>query len=257
MVSALSSETYVRIEERNTGENLNNIYFLRLNYFLNPVTTLQGFQFVQQDIFLFENNPDYSFRFRFNQRKGLSQFSSGGERNYSRERSIRSRFQISNEVSNQTDIIVGDDNAVSSSAINPQRQIQSTSLVTDFSYRPEQNLEIGFKITTSQAQDYFAASPVSASFNGQTLRTVFGFLGNGQFRFDVSREEVLLSGNKATYSIPYELTSGRDIGKNYLWSVSSEYRLGGNVQFSLQYNGRTTSRSTVIHTGTMEVKAYF
>ena len=257
VLSAVSSETYFRIEERNTGKDINDIYFLRLRHFLNPATTLQGFQFIQQDIFIFENNPDYSFRFRFNQRKGLSQFSTGGERNYSRERSIRTRFQLSNDVSNQTDIIIGDDNAVSSSNINPQRQIQSTSLITDFSYRPEQNLEIGFTITTSQAQDFFTPSPVSASFNGQSVRTVIGFLGNGQLRFDVSREEVLLSGNKPDYSVPYELTSGRDIGKNFLWNVSSEYRLGGNVQFSLHYNGRTTSRSTVIHTGTMEVKAYF
>ncbi len=257
ILTTISTETYLRLEERSSEPNTERIYLLDFNHFLNPATTLMGFQFIQQDLFLFENNPEYSFRFRFNQRKGLSQFSSGTENNYSRERSLRTRFQISNEVSNQTDVIFKEDNALSSSVINRSRQIFNSAVISDFSYRPEQNLEVGMKIETSQADDLFPAQPVTASFNGQTIRTVIAFQGNGQVRVEFSREEVLLQNQSPTYSAPFELTSGRDLGKNYLWSAASEYKIGGNVQFSLQYNGRTTSRSNVVHTGRMEVRAFF
>lgn len=256
-VAAFSSETFLRLEERSTETDIRQIYLLNLNRFLRPATTQYGFQFLQQDLHLFENRPEYSFRFRFNQRKGLSQYSSGTEKNYTRERSLRSRFQISNEVANQTDVVLKNDNAISSSLINQQRQITSTGLTTDFSYRPEQYLEIGFKIETTQSEDKSISGNVLADFNGQTVRSVLAFQGNGQIRLEATREEILISNAPAGYSIPFELSSGRDLGKQYLWSVTSEYKLGNNVQFSLQYSGRTTSRSNVIHTGRMEVRAFF
>ncbi|MFA6439463.1 MAG: hypothetical protein WCX28_09160 [Bacteriovoracaceae bacterium] len=257
MVTNVSTETFFRMEERSTESNITKIYFLDMDAFLNPVTTLMGYQFIQQDLFLFEYHPEYSFRFRFNQRKGLNQFASGNERNYSRERSLRSRIQLANDISNQTDIIVKDDIAVSSSQINRSRSIASIALVTDLSYRPESHIEIGLKIETSQGDDYAGPSPVTANFNGQALRFVYGFLGNGQVRSEFSREEVILQNRSVGYNPPYELTTGRDIGKNYLWNLTSEYRMGGNVQFSLHYSGRTTVTSSVVHTGRMEVRAFF
>ncbi len=257
LLTVISTETYLRLEERSTEPDIRKIYLLDFSSFLHPVTTQLGYQYIQQDMYLFEYNPDYSFRFRFNQRNGLSQFASGVERNYSRERSVRSRLQVSNEISNQTDVIFKSDNAVSSSLINRSRQIDHTTLSTDLAYRPETNIEIGFVIATSQAEDRAGSSVVLADFNGQTVRLIYGFIGNGQIRTEFSREEVIIGNQPAGYAIPYELTSGRDFGKNYLWTVSSDYRIAGNMQFSLQYSGRTTSRSTVVHTGRMEVRAYF
>ncbi len=256
-MTTISTETFFRVEERSQETDTRKIYLLDLNYFLRPTSTLFGFQFIQQDLFFFENNPEYSFRFRFNQRNGLSQYASGNEKNYSREQSLRSRFQIANDILNQTDIILKNDNAVSSSLINQSRQISTVGLITDLSYRPETNVELGIAIETSQAEDLYTSKLITSDFNGQTIRIIYGFIGNGQIRSEVSREEIVIGSLPAGYSAPYELTSGRDFGKNYLWSVSSEYKMGGNVQFSLQYSGRTTSRSIVIHTGRMEVKAFF
>lgn len=256
-INILSSETYVRLEERSTEQDIRQIYLLNLNRFLRQTTTQYGFQFVQQDFHLFENKPEYSFRFRFNQRKGLSQYSSGAEKNYTRERSFRSRFQLTNDVANQTDVILKNDNVISSSHINQQRQISSLLLVTDFSYRPRQNVEFGFKIETSNAEDNIVPQIVTANFNSQALRTVIGIQGSGQLRVEFSREEILLGQLPQNYSIPFELTGGRDIGRQYLWSAVADYKAGNNVLFSLQYSGRTTSRSSIVHTGKMEVRAFF
>ena len=256
-IAALSSETYVRMEERSTETDIRQIYLLNFNRFLRPATTQYGYQFLQEDLHFYENRPEYSFRLRFNQRKGLSQYASGAEKNYTRERSLRARFQISNQVTNQTDAILKNDNALSSSLINQQRHISSAGLVSDFSYRPEQNLEFGFKIETMQSEDRLSSGVVLADFNGQTVRSVFSFQGNGQLRIEAAREEVIVSNAPAMYSIPFELSSGRDLGKQYLWSATSEYKVGDNVQFSLQYSGRTTNRANVIHTGRMEVRAFF
>ncbi len=237
VLASISAETYFRLEERSTESEVSRIYLLNMSSFLNRRTTQLGTQFFQQDLFLFETEPEYSFRFRFNQRRALSQFASGVEQNFARERSLRARFQLSDDISNQTDLIVKDDNAVSSSSINQSRTIGSTNLSTDLSYRPERNIEIGIQIETSQSLDRSPLAPVTCDFNGQTIRVVYGFLGNGQLRSEFAREEIILSQSVPGYTVPYELTAGRDLGKNFLWSTGAEYRLAGNVQFSLQYSG--------------------
>jgi hypothetical protein len=255
--NTLSSESFFRLEEKSTEQNFEKIYLLDHRYFLHPSTTLYGLQFMQHDLFLFENKSEYSFRFRFNQKVGLSRYSSGTEKNYSRERSVRSRFLVSNELFNQTDITWKDDNAITSSMLNQTRQIGTVALVSDISYKPETFVELGFKIETSQSTDRPGAVPVIADYNGQTLRLVYGFRGNGQIRSDVAREEVVIQSQPVNYSLPYELTSGREIGKQYLWSIASEYRFTGNIQFSAQYNGRTTRSIGIIHTGKVELRAFF
>lgn len=256
-IAALSTETYIRIEERSSEPNIKKIYLLDQRSLLNPTTTIYGVQFLQQDLFLFENSPISSFRFRYNQRNALSQYSSGLERNYSRERSIRSRVRVSTDISNETEVMYRNDNAVSSSLLNQTRQITSMVLSTDLTYRPAINSELGIKLETGQAEDKPFLLPVISDFNAQTLRYVYGFQGNGQIRAEIAREEIRLSNNPVGYTIPYELTGGRDSGQNFLWSIGSDYRFGGNIQFSLQYYGRTTSNKTVVHNGKMEVRAYF
>jgi hypothetical protein len=99
-------------------------------------------------------------------------------------------------------------------------------------------------------------SSVDADFNAQTIRTVIAFRGNGQLRFEFSREETHITMMPANYTVPYELTEGRDISKIILWSVSSEYKISGNVNFSFYYSGRT-SKSQIIHNGRLEVRAFF
>ncbi|MHB1049762.1 MAG: hypothetical protein ACYC09_06770 [Bacteroidota bacterium] len=255
--NTVSSESFFRLEEKSTVQNFEKIYLLDHRYFLHPTTTLYGLQFMQHDLFLFENKSAYSFRVRYNQKVGLSRYSSGTEKNYSRERSLRSRFLVSNDLFNQTDIVWKDDNAITSSLLNQSRQIGTIAVITDISYKPETFIELGFKLETSQSTDRPGALPVIADYNGQSFRIVYGFRGNGQIRSDFSREEVVVQSQPVNYSIPYELTSGRETGKQFLWSIASEYRFTGNIQFSAQYNGRTTRSAGIIHTGRMEVRAFF
>ena len=76
-LSALSTESYVKIEEKSSDPQTSQIYLLHLSHFLDPSTTILGSQLIQQDLFLFENRPDFSFRFRFLQQDGAGQYSTG------------------------------------------------------------------------------------------------------------------------------------------------------------------------------------
>ena len=255
--SIITTESYMKIEEKSTDPQTNQIYFLNLDHFLSPATTLLGSQLIQQDLFLFENRSDLSFRFRFLQQDGGGQYSTGYEQTYNRERSVRIRWQLVSEISNQIDYANKQDNLAASLASGRSQVIGSDDLISDYAYRPEQNIEVGFKIEASRSEDDYPVVPIIASLNAQSLRTILSFRGSGQMRIDFSREELSLENNAAGAVVPFDLTAGRVQGKTFLWDVSFDYRLSGNLQSSLQYNGRSEQSHTPVHTAKAEVRAFF
>ena len=259
VLKAVSTETYVRVEENSSDQNTRHIYLMNFRYFQNDSTTIAGSSQVQQDLFLFENDPSLSFRFRYNQTDGFVQLVSSGERSFLREQSVRIRSQMSAEIGNQTDFANKIDRVNSSVPSSRERNITSNSLTSDFSYRPEIQWEIGFNFSVSRAVDNFNMGNTTADINGQGIRVTYGLLGAGQLHSEFSREEVSVSNIRPDpiRGIPFELTNGDAIGKNYLWQLAFDYRINQNMQVSLQYNGRSEGGRPPVHLARAEARAFF
>lgn len=254
-LKAISTETLWRIEENSKDTKYSNIYLLRLSTFQNEATTIRGSNLFQQDFFLFENETDFSLRFRYSQRTNLNEFSGGFERGYFRERSIRIKFKMVEEINNQTDLTNTDDNLTSQKNSNRVRKINGNFITSDFSYRPVRTIEVGFKIRVGRNEDKFPIQPTIIDFNGQALRLNVSFLGTGRLRIELERNELL--SNIQQNFLPFELTGGNQIGKNYYWRINFDYKLSSNLQSTLSYDGRLQGSSRPIHTMRAEARAYF
>jgi hypothetical protein len=59
-------------------------------------------------------------------------------------------------------------------------------------------------------------------------------------------------------ALPYQLTDGYGIGVTWVGNIGADYRIGANVQLSVNYNGRAQPPTDrVVHTGTAEVRVLF
>jgi hypothetical protein len=255
IVSPISSETYWRIEENSRETAYGNIYLLKLSTFQNENTTIRGSNYLQQDFFLFENDQELSFRFRFTERTALNQFSNGFERYFNRERSLRIKFKMIKEISNQTDIVNQVDNVSAQVNSNRVREINSNNVISEFSYRPDKNIEVGFRIKAGRSEDTHPVRPTVIDLNSQLIRFNLSFLGTGRLRIEIERNE--LTSNTTENSIPYELTNGNQIGKNYYWRLNFDYKLSSFLQTTVSYDGRVQGASKVVHTARAEARAYF
>jgi hypothetical protein len=251
--SKLTSESNFRIEEKNSSPNTNDIYFLRLNKFLSD-STITGNQQQTHDIFWNENDDKLSLRFRFQQRKSLSQLATSIERGYHRERSIRLRIQLDEEISNQTDFTNINDKLSSTVTNNRVRDIIGNSFTTDFSYRPKQQFEFGLKLELSQTTNN-KPQTIIADMNSQSSRFTYSFENKGQMRIEFTREEILLSKNLIDF--PYQLTNGNVAGISWLWKVAYDYQITNYLQSSASYDGRKEGTRDVVHAARAEVKAIF
>ncbi len=255
ILNALSTETLWRIEENSKDNNYSNIYLLKLSTFQREETTIRGSNLIQQDIFIFENQQDLSFRLRFTERKSLNEFNSGFERGFYQEKSLRIKFRMIQEVTNQTDLSNIKDNLSTPSFSNRARRISSNFITSDFSYKPSRIMEIGFRLRTGRSEDGFPQTKTIVDINSQSMRFNLSFLGTGRLRIEVERNE--LSATTSVNQIPFEITAGNLLGKNFLWRFNFDYRLSANLQMSLNYEGRSQSKSKTIHQARAEARAFF
>ena len=255
ILKPLSTETVWRIEEITREEDFSKIYSLSLEYFQVEGNTIRGTNFFQQDIFINENSQDLSFRFRFTQNKRMSEFNSGIERGYNRERSLRIRFRMIKEFSNQTDVVNINNNNSSEQTLSRNFAITDNNITSDFSYRPDRNLEVGFILKVGRSEDNYPELPTIIDLNSQRLRFNLSFTGIGRLRIEIERVELIT--NTTEVFIPFELTGGNQLGKNYFGRVNFDYRIASFLQITLDYNGRLQGAGRVIHTARAEARAYF
>jgi long-subunit fatty acid transport protein len=55
----------------------------------------------------------------------------------------------------------------------------------------------------------------------------------------------------------YEMLNGLQTGDNFTWGASLQRNIGAGVQLNMSYEGRKSSNVNVVHTGNMQVRAYF
>ena len=255
ILKPLSSETVWRIEENTRETDFSKIYFLHLSDFQVEGKTINGSNYIQQDLFINENNQELSFRFRFTQNKRMNEYYNGVERGYNRERSLRIRFRMIKEMSNQTDITNITDNAIAPVSSTRSRTIADNNIVSDFSYRPESTIEVGFKIKVGRSEDDYPVNPTIIDLNSQSLRFNLSFAGKGRLRIELERDELIA--NTTENVLPFELTGGNQVGKNYFWRLNFDYRVASFLQTTVNYEGRLQGQGRVIHTAQAEARAYF
>ncbi len=259
VLSALSSETVARIEENSTEPDAKQIYLLHLSKFQNDSTTISGTNLFTQDLYLFEADPTFSVRFRFNQRHGLLRLVGSTERTFSDERGIRVRTQLVKEIGNQTEFTNKVDQLFSSADSPEQRDLLSNALKTEFSYRPYSEWEIAFGTGISEVTNRFAGSNAVADLNDQFVRLTYSMLAMGQLRSEIQREEVRIArqGSVAPSEYPFEFTNGEVVGTTMLWNLAFDYRISQYVQVTVNYDGRSEGGRPAVHTARAEARAFF
>ena len=255
ILEPLSTETSWRIEEITRETDLSKIYLMQLSYFQQVGTTIRGANFFQQDVFINENRQDLSFRFRYSQRIAMSEFNTGVENGYNRERSLRIRFRMIKEISNQTDFVNTTDDVSAPQPSTRNRQILDNNITTDFSYRPISFVEVGFKLKVGKSEDTFPDSPTIIDLNSQIVRLNLSFAQTGRLRIEMERTELIA--NTLDNIIPFEMLNGNQLGKNYFWRLNFDYRVASFLQTTISYDGRWQGKGRVVHTARAEARAYF
>jgi hypothetical protein len=115
-------------------------------------------------------------------------------------------------------------------------------------------LSIGGKYTEKSNQVELGGEKAYLGELNTELR--FNQADNGSFQAGFKTIQINYNGNSNS-ALGFEMLEGLKTGVNYTWNVGYQRSISKNLQLSLQYNGRKSENTRTIHSGGMEVRAFF
>ncbi len=115
---------------------------------------------------------------------------------------------------------------------------------------------IGSYERKNRVNEFSEISNESAITQSYTGELTWNQAGKGSVRASFSFLDIDFVGDPATY-LGYILLDGLQPGNNQTWQLTIQQRLSKGMQLSLLYNGRNSENTSVIHTGSVQVTAFF
>jgi len=67
----------------------------------------------------------------------------------------------------------------------------------------------------------------------------------------------MLFDGSSNSSVGYEMLEGLLPGNNLTWQLSFQHQLANGLQINLSYNGRAAEDAKTVHTGGVQLRAFF
>ncbi|MEN9742518.1 MAG: hypothetical protein RLZZ65_323 [Bacteroidota bacterium] len=255
VLSKFSNQTKIRIQRKLNEANLAQ--------WANPFATqisdaalLFANAQISNSLFFNRNAKVFSAEYNWTQSQNKTLLANGQDARGVQKNSLNMRWNISENLALETtlsqgtqsafaDYTSGRNYALNSKEIKPQLIYQQGSKVRFnliAGLTQKQNNPI-YGAETSLARSVDLAWKVNhteqSSITGNLKYIYFDFNGNIQS------------------AVAYEMLEGLRAGANWTWSLNFQKTLGKNLQLNLHYNGRAANGQRVIHTGGLELRAYF
>ncbi|MEM6643686.1 MAG: hypothetical protein AAF616_11960 [Bacteroidota bacterium] len=135
--------------------------------------------------------------------------------------------------------------------------IQTTSYKPQLIWQPDQYLRIvGSYERKGRVNDFSEVTNEQSIYQSYTGELTWNQANKGAIRATLSLISIDFDGDPASY-LGYLLLDGLRPGSNQTWQVNVQRKLSKGMQLSLVYNGRNSADAKAIHTGSMQVTAFF
>lgn len=249
LVRQLTSESNFAVDEESKTPDPYKLYLLYLPAFRSD-STLYGNSSFRQDLFYRRNDRNFNLRFRFNDYRSLNnRLITAGERTVRDDFSLQLWKSLSSQLSMQAAAAHSTEKRWLSAI--PDRDLSINSLENVFIQQVSRPLEIRLGLKIEKSQD--AIDNISASSYSLHPQADYSLFNKGRITVESTYTEVVSDAE----TLPYEMTSGKGVGSNYEWSARASYKIGNNLNLTLNYNGESKIGRPVIHTGKMELRAFF
>jgi hypothetical protein len=265
LVKALKSISFfsrLRVEELSREPDIWQLYLLNFQKFHNQISTLRGTYSIDQDIYIFERNPNFGITLRSRYRDDLSnEFVDSGfnETRTNWDRSISWRQSIfakklSQEIEYQLNSVMRNVASIPSRS----RDILGNIFGYILNYRPIYAWQIQTRFELGFQEDKAPLNQLKVRYFEFRPQLNYAIAGRARAQANLSLLEVKTLNNPFNQPLPFEMAKGKREGISYLWNIRFEYFITGNITTTFNFSGRRDSGALrTIYLGQAEVRAFF
>lgn len=253
-VSRFSNQTIYKINRKtNYEENLK-----ALNPFLYSIadTSLVAMSTSFRNTFYFNKTSSvFGATYSYQENGSKILLSNGFDSRLHTFHDLRLRWNISKVYNLRVNGLIGRKKSASDYTTGRDYAIDYFEIEPAFSYQPGTAFRIGItgKYTEKSNQSTLQETAILRNI-GLELRLNQAQKGSfsGQLNF------IVITYNGSTNSaLAFEMLEGLKPGNNVTWGLSYQRKVAQNLQLNFTYNGRKSENNNAIHSGGMELRAFF
>lgn len=121
------------------------------------------------------------------------------------------------------------------------------------SYQPSTSFRLTYETRISSKLNVTSEKAVIQEYG---MKVKYNRSEKGSFQAAFAYVKIKFNG-ESNSSLGYEMLESLKAGNNFTWSAGYQHSISKNLQLSIQYSARKTEGNKIIHTGGMEVRAFF
>jgi hypothetical protein len=252
-ISFFSNQLSYQVSQKSTNENL----LESLNPFNHSLSSDQIITTNQsiRNIFSFKNSSSrIGIDYIYQQNSNKYLLTNGFDYKEKELHGLRLRWQFLSDFTLQNFSEKGEKDYRSEFFSSKNYSISSLSNELALHYSPgfQTKIELRYKYTSkenllSTEQSY--NHTIGAELN-------YGITGKGNLQLKGNYLKIQFNASENT-SLAYEMLEGLKQGNNATWNIGYQQKFAGNIELTMFYNGRYSENLNVIHTGSLQLRAYF
>lgn len=253
-----STVTNFRVAQKKSAGNELGTYLVNLRNVFGDTSLLDAQYTLRQDLYFFRNDPVGDLKFSYGDNKSKLFLVSGDETRSLRYWGTEQRLNFGKSMSFEDEAQIG--NKRSAAAKFDSRSFD----IAFWEVKPRLNFQISrkFRLTTGYEFKHKFNTNDSLVRNATVNlhKLTFDAKWNLKERNNIFAKVELVSvgqtGN-ASFSAEYELRESLQPGLNAIWQVFSTIYLSKTLELSITYDGRAAEDKKTLHTGRVQLKAFF
>ena len=229
-----------------------------INPFANTLDTslLSLASLIKNTLFFNRSHSVFGFDINYQDNKTRSYLTNGIETRERNEKGINIRWNFSHEWSLNANLNTGYRSLSSQFFSSNNYDYNYNEFKPKLIYQPTSNFRASFNYSYFEGfnKDVYGGQKGYISELGAEGRYNITQVGVLNIRY--SYYEVNYNG-EASGNLAYDMLQGFIVGKNQLWNISLQQRIGQSLQLNINYDGRQSGNADVIHLGRMEDRYLF
>lgn len=207
-------------------------------------------------MFFNRREPRFGFDVGYNKFQNKQLLSGGFEKRDNESWSVNIRSNIKREFSinvqlknggtgNSSDFLTGKNYHILNYEINPE-----------FAWQPNVNFRMSTSYTFKNKETSDSEAEGSSQINEAAFQLIYNKAGNLSFNAQTKISNIQFDGEENS-PLGYELLEALRPGRNLLWSFVFQKKIMNGLQLSVNYEGRKSAETKVVHIGRMQVSVLF
>lgn len=251
-LSYLSNRLTYRIDKKSNEDNVYNPF--DFNFESDSLLSLGNS--ILNTFYINRLGSVFGIELNYGETNNRNLFISGKESRATQNKGIRTRWNITQEFTLNSEYEEGRSFARSENFENRDFDILSDLVKSEFYYQPGVSFRIGLNYEYKIQENDVNFGDQRALSNNMGTELRYNVAQKGTFQLNVNYIIISFEGINDPV-ITQEMLEGLQSGRNATWNLIYQRNLGKYMQLSVNYSGRQSEGSRMVHLGGAQVRAFF